>query len=65
MNAQDVMKMIQENEVRFVDLRFTDIRGKEHHVGLPVSALRKSTSSTATPSTAPRWRAGRVSRPRT
>ena len=41
MNAQDVMKMIQENEVRFVDLRFTDIRGKEHHVGLPVSAFEE------------------------
>jgi hypothetical protein len=35
------MKMIQENEVRFVDLRFTDIRGKEHHVGLPVSAFEE------------------------
>ena len=41
MNPQDVMKMIQENEVRFVDLRFTDIRGKEHHVGLPVSAFEE------------------------
>jgi len=41
MNAQDVMKMIQENEVRFVDLRFTDTRGKEHHVGLPVSAFEE------------------------
>ena len=39
MNAQDVMKMIQGNEVRFVDLRFTDTHGKEHHVGLPISAL--------------------------
>ena len=41
MNAQDVMKMIQENEVRFVDLRFTDTRGKEQHVGLPVSAFEE------------------------
>ncbi|MDY0071758.1 MAG: type I glutamate--ammonia ligase [Thauera sp.] len=41
MNAQDVMKMIQENEVRFVDLRFTDTRGKEHHIGLPVSAFEE------------------------
>lgn len=41
MNAQEVMKMIQENEVRFVDLRFTDTRGKEQHVGLPVSAFEE------------------------
>jgi len=41
MNAQEVMKLIQENEVRFVDLRFTDTRGKEQHVGLPVSAFEE------------------------
>ncbi|CAG0981026.1 partial 3-hydroxylaminophenol mutase, partial [Rhodocyclaceae bacterium] len=39
MTPQDVMKMIQEREVRFVDFRFTDIRGKEQHVGVPVSAF--------------------------
>jgi len=39
MSAENVMKMIQENEVRFIDLRFTDTRGKEQHVGLPVSAF--------------------------
>ncbi|QXL85606.1 type I glutamate--ammonia ligase [Comamonas sp. NLF-1-9] len=33
----DVMRMVQEREVRFVDLRFTDTRGKEHHVTIPVS----------------------------
>jgi glutamine synthetase len=39
MTPQDVMKMIQEQEVRFVDFRFTDTRGKEQHVGVPVSAF--------------------------
>ena len=39
MTAQDVMKMVQEKEVRFVDFRFTDTRGKEQHVGVPVSAF--------------------------
>ncbi|HEY1058919.1 type I glutamate--ammonia ligase [Limnobacter humi] len=34
--AQDVMKMVAENEVKFVDFRFTDTRGKEHHVSVPV-----------------------------
>ena len=28
----DVMKMVKENEVKFVDFRFTDTRGKEQHV---------------------------------
>jgi len=34
-----VMEIIRENEVRFVDFRFTDTRGKEHHVTVPVSAF--------------------------
>ncbi len=33
----DVMKMVSENEVKFVDFRFTDTRGKEQHVSVPVS----------------------------
>ncbi len=36
---EQVMEMIRENEVRFVDFRFTDTRGKEHHVSVPVSAF--------------------------
>ena len=37
--AADVLKMIKDNEVKFVDLRFTDTRGKEQHVSVPVSAF--------------------------
>ena len=33
----DVMKLVQENEVKFVDFRFTDTRGKEQHVSVPMS----------------------------
>ncbi|MGE5490680.1 MAG: glutamine synthetase beta-grasp domain-containing protein, partial [Actinomycetota bacterium] len=36
---QDVMKMVKENDVKFVDFRFTDTRGKEQHVTVPVSAF--------------------------
>ncbi len=36
---QDIMKMVKENDVKFVDFRFTDTRGKEQHVGVPVSAF--------------------------
>ncbi len=35
MSATKVMKMIKDNSVRFVDLRFTDSRGKEQHVTVP------------------------------
>jgi len=33
----EVMKMVADNEVKFVDFRFTDTRGKEQHVTVPVS----------------------------
>ena len=33
----DVMKLVKDNEVKFVDFRFTDTRGKEQHVTVPVS----------------------------
>ncbi len=39
MAVADVMKMIKENDVKFVDFRFTDTRGKEQHVSVPVSAF--------------------------
>jgi len=35
----NVLKMIKEKEVKFVDLRFTDTRGKEQHVTLPASVI--------------------------
>jgi glutamine synthetase type I len=35
----DVFKTIKENEVKFVDLRFTDTKGKEQHVTVPVKAF--------------------------
>lgn len=34
-----VLKMIKDHEVEYVDLRFTDLRGKEHHVTLPVNKI--------------------------
>jgi len=36
---QDVLKMIADHEVKFVDLRFTDTAGKEHHVSLPAHTV--------------------------
>jgi glutamine synthetase type I len=40
--AADVMKMLKDNEVKFVDLRFTDTRGKEQHVTVPTKAFDDS-----------------------
>ena len=37
--VDDVLNMVKENDVKFVDLRFTDTRGKEQHVTVPVSAF--------------------------
>ena len=37
MTAADVLKMAKDNEVKFVDFRFTDTRGKEQHVSVPMS----------------------------
>ncbi|WP_136419446.1 type I glutamate--ammonia ligase [Herbaspirillum sp. ST 5-3] len=37
MTAADVLKMAKDNEVKFVDFRFADTRGKEQHVTVPVS----------------------------
>ncbi len=35
MTPSDVLKMINDKEAKFVDLRFTDTRGKEQHVSMP------------------------------
>ena len=37
--ASKVQKMIKDKEVKFVDLRFTDSRGKEQHVSMPASFI--------------------------
>ena len=37
--ASDVLKMAKDKEVAFVDFRFTDTKGKEQHVSVPVKAF--------------------------
>ena len=60
--AKDVLKAIKDNDVKYVDFRFTDPRGKWQHVTFDVvaSSTRKS-SPTASCSTARRSPAGRRS----
>ncbi len=37
--SQNTLKLIQESEAKWVDLRFTDPRGKEQHVTFPASSI--------------------------
>jgi glutamine synthetase len=39
MSPADVLKLIQEKGVKFVDLRLTDTRGKEQHVTVPTHTI--------------------------
>ncbi len=39
MTPADVIKMMQEHGVKFVDFRFTDTRGKQQHVTYPASRV--------------------------
>jgi glutamine synthetase type I len=41
-SAADVLKMIKDNDIKFVDLRFTDTRGKEQHVSVPAKQFDDS-----------------------
>lgn len=39
MSAADVLKMIKDKGVKFVDFRFTDTKGKEQHVSAPAHTM--------------------------
>jgi len=41
MSVQDVMNLIKEANVKYIDFRFTDTRGKEHHVSVPISEFNE------------------------
>ncbi len=38
----DVMKLVSDNEIKFVDYRFTDTRGKWQHITTPVSQFNEA-----------------------
>ena len=40
MSAATVMKMMKDNDVKYVDMRFTDTIGKEQHVTIPASTVK-------------------------
>ena len=43
MSAANVEKLIKEHKVQFVDLRFADMLGKQHHVTFPAHAVDATT----------------------
>src|SRR5215216_4353287 len=41
--AKDVLKVVKDNDVKFVDFRFTDPRGKWQHVTMDISQIEEDT----------------------
>jgi len=42
MSFEKILAHIKQNDFKFIDLRFTDLRGKEHHIGMPASEVTAS-----------------------
>ncbi len=42
-SPKEVVKLLEEKEVRFVDFRFTDTKGKEQHVSVPSHVVDEKT----------------------
>ena len=43
MSADHVLKMMAEHEIEFVDFRFADMAGRQHHVTFPAHAIEAET----------------------
>ncbi|MBT4765641.1 MAG: glutamate--ammonia ligase [Methylococcales bacterium] len=43
MSVQKALEMIRENDVKFIDFRFADTRGKEQHVTVPAHTIDEDT----------------------
>jgi glutamine synthetase len=39
MGKDELLVIVKEHDAKFIDLRFTDTIGKEHHITIPVSAI--------------------------
>jgi glutamine synthetase len=42
MSAADVLKIIQDEKIQFIDFRFTDTKGKEQHMSVPAHVIEES-----------------------
>lgn len=43
MQLKDIQQLISDHDIKFIDLRFSDTIGKEHHVTLPIHYFSKET----------------------
>lgn len=43
MSVQNVLKLIQEKNIEWVDFRFVDLSGRAHHISLPASEVEEET----------------------
>lgn len=41
MSVEHVLSMIKEQHVKYIDLRFTDTRGKEQHITIPAHQINE------------------------
>ncbi|MGL4733674.1 MAG: glutamine synthetase beta-grasp domain-containing protein, partial [Enterovibrio sp.] len=39
MSVDEILAFIKEHDVKFVDLRFTDLKGKEQHISIPAHQI--------------------------
>ena len=39
--SEHTLSLINDNDVRWVDLRFTDTKGKEQHASIPASVVNE------------------------
>ncbi len=42
-SGADVLKLIKDKKVKFIDFRFTDTKGKEQHVSVPAHTIEAET----------------------
>ena len=42
MTKAEVLALIKEKDIKFIDFRFTDTKGKEHHVSVPAHTINDS-----------------------
>lgn len=47
-SANDILKQVKDNDVKFVDLRFTDPKGKTQHVTMDVTLVDEDLFSEGT-----------------
>lgn len=60
MSAEHVLTLLKEHEVKFVDLRFTDTKGKEQHVTIPAHQLTPTSLKKVKCLTVPQLAAGKA-----